>query len=105
MADIRLEVPYRKKQKKWKPAFYPFSKTGKRIEALFSQLYDQFMIIQNYAKDTEGLFTGIIRKISALTILQYMNQMNGKAIERAKYALLFYPSWLRACLKMSEILF
>lgn len=63
-ADIRLEVPYRKKQKKWKPAFYPFAKTGKRIEALFSQLCDQLMIIQNYAKDTEGLFTGVIRKIA-----------------------------------------
>lgn len=31
------------------------------------------MIERNYAKDIEGLFTRIIGKISALTILQYMN--------------------------------
>ncbi len=31
------------------------------------------MIICNYAKDTQGLFTRIIRKISILTIPQYIN--------------------------------
>lgn len=31
------------------------------------------MIIRNYAKDTDGLFARIIGKISALTILQYIN--------------------------------
>lgn len=43
------------------------------IEVLFSQLFDQFMITRNYAKETEGLFTRIIGKISALTILQYID--------------------------------
>lgn len=50
-----------------------FAKARKRIETLFSQLCDQFMIIRNYAKDTDGLFARIIGKISALTILQYIN--------------------------------
>ena len=31
------------------------------------------MIIRNYAKDTDELFTKIVGKISALTILQYIN--------------------------------
>lgn len=31
------------------------------------------MIIRNYAKDTDGLFARIVGKISALTILQYIN--------------------------------
>ena len=43
-----------------------FAKARKRIETDFSQLCDQFMIIRNYAKDTIGLFTRIIGKISAL---------------------------------------
>lgn len=51
---------------------------------IFSQLYDQFMIIRNYAKDTNGLFTQIIGKISALTILQYINYKNNKPISRVK---------------------
>ena len=72
-ANIRLEVPYRCNQKEWKPTFPAFAKARKRIETLFSQLCDQFMIIRNYAKDTDGLFARIIGKISALTILQYIN--------------------------------
>ena len=49
-ANIRLEVPYRTNQKEWKPTFPAFAKARKRIETLFSQLCDQFMIIRNYAK-------------------------------------------------------
>ena len=87
-ANIRLEVPYRTNQKVWKPTFPAFANARKRIETLFSQLCDQFMIIRNYAKDTDGLFTRIIEKISALTILQYINYKNEKPIGRIKYALI-----------------
>ena len=85
--NIRLEVPYRCNQKEWKPTFPAFAKARKRIETIFSQLCDQFMIIRNYAKDTDGLFARIIGKISALTILQYINYKNEKPIGRVKYAL------------------
>ena len=53
----------------------------------FSPLTDQFLIIWNYAKITNGLFARIIGKISALTILQYVNFINDKPIGRIKYAL------------------
>lgn len=86
-ANIRLEVPCRCNLKEWKPVFLAFAKARKRIETLFSQLCDQFMIIRNYAKDTDGLFARIIGKISALTILQYINYKNEKPIGRVKYAL------------------
>ena len=43
------------------------------METVFSQLCDQSMIVRNHAKDTERLFTRIIGKINALTILQYIN--------------------------------
>ncbi len=45
------------------------AKARKRIESLFSQLTEQFLIIRNYAKITNGLFARIIGKISALTVL------------------------------------
>ena len=67
-AHIRLEVPYRRNQRDWKPVFHSFAKARKRIETLFSQLCDQFMLIRNYAKDTDGLFARIIGKISALIV-------------------------------------
>lgn len=86
-AGIKLEVPYRLNQKNWEPTFRPFAKARKRIETLFSQMCDQFMIIRNYAKDVEGIFTRIISKITALTVLQYINKINNKPIGRIKYAL------------------
>ena len=86
-AHIRLECPYRLNQKDRKPTFIPFAKARKRIETIFSQLTDQFLVIRNYAKMTNGLFARIIGKISALTILQYVNFINDKPIGRIKYAL------------------
>jgi len=84
---IKLEVPYRLNMKNWKPTFKPFAKARKRIETNFSQLCDQFMIFRNYAKQTAGLFTRIIGKISAFTFLQYINYINDRPIGRVKYAL------------------
>ena len=86
-AHIRLECPYRLNQKNRKTTLAPLAKARKRIETIFSQLTDQFMVIRNYAKITTGLFAGIIGKISALTILQYVNFINNKPIGRIKYAL------------------
>ena len=57
-ANIRLECPYRLNQKNWKPTFIPFAKARKRVETLFSQLTDQFLVIRNYAKETCGLSPG-----------------------------------------------
>lgn len=87
-ANIKLECPYRLNQKDWKPIFIPFAKARKRIETLFSQLTDQFLVIRNYAKETCGLFARIICKISAMTALQYINFINNKPIGRIKYALI-----------------
>ena len=88
MANIRLEWPYRLNQKNRKPTFIPFAKARKRVEILFSQLADQFLLIRNYAKETCGLFARVVGIISAMTALQYINYMNNKPIERIKYALI-----------------
>jgi hypothetical protein len=85
--NIKLDCPYRLNQKDWKPQFIPFAKARKRIETIFSQLNDQFMLIRNYAKETDGLFARIIGKISAFTILQHINNLNNNPIGRVKYAL------------------
>ena len=86
-ANIKLKCPYRLNQKDWKPTFVPFAKARKRVETIFSQLTDQFLVIRNYAKDTNGLFARIISKVSAMTALQYINYINNKPIGRIKYAL------------------
>ena len=53
--------------KQFRPFPLVFEKCRKRIEILFSQLRDQMMIKQNYAKTFAGLFTRTISKITAMT--------------------------------------
>ena len=87
-ANIRLEVPMRKNQKDYKPQFYLFRKFRKRVETLFSQLDDQFMLLRNYAKDTAGIFIRVSSKITAVTALQYLNKINNRPVGQIKYALI-----------------
>jgi len=72
--NVTLETPKRMNQKNYKPQPYIFRKSRKRIETLFSQLCDQFLIRRNYAKTFEGFKTRILAKISALTLVQYANK-------------------------------
>jgi len=83
---IRLFTPKRSNQIS---APYPkvFRRLRKRIETLFSQLCDQFMIKRNYAKEFIGLATRIMSKIVALTVAQYQNLfVNYNNINAVKYA-------------------
>ena len=73
-ANIVLETPMRMNQKTYKKQPYIFRKSRKRIETLFSQLCDQFKIRNNYAKSFEGFKTRILAKITALTLVQYINK-------------------------------
>jgi len=59
-------------QKGYKKQLYIFRR--KRIETLFSQLCDQFMIRRNYAKPFQGFKTRILARITALTTIQYINR-------------------------------
>ena len=72
--NVRLETPKRSNQKDYKQQPYIFRKSRKRIETLFSQLCDQFMIRRNYAKSFEGFKTRILAKITSLTLVQYINK-------------------------------
>jgi len=72
--NIRLNTPMRTNQKEYKKQPYIFRKKRKRIETLFSQLCDQFMIRRNYAKSFQGFKTRILSKITALTTIQYINK-------------------------------
>ena len=49
-------------------------KIQKRIEILFSQEFDHFLIRRNYAKIFEGFKRRILVKKRALTLVQYINK-------------------------------
>ncbi|RED50106.1 IS982 family transposase [Seonamhaeicola aphaedonensis] len=72
--NIKLSTPMRTNQYDHKRQPFVFRKSRKRIETLFSQLCDQFMIRRNYAKSFEGFKTRILSKITALTVVQYINR-------------------------------
>lgn len=67
--NIKLEVPMRRNQHNYRSQAYIFRKSRKRIETLFSQLCDQFMIRRNYAKSFDGFKNRILFKIMVLTIV------------------------------------
>lgn len=71
---INLQTPMRKNQLHYKDQPFIFKKARKRIETIFSQLCDQFMIRRNYAKTFDGFRTRILSKISSLTLIQYLNK-------------------------------
>ncbi|MBT0573500.1 IS982 family transposase [Riemerella anatipestifer] len=73
-ANIKLDTPMRSNEKDYIPQFSLYKKKRKRIETFFSQLCDQFMIKRNYAKTFEGFKTRIISKITAATVIQYINK-------------------------------
>ena len=88
-AGITLYTPARKNMpqssnwKKWMGGI------RKRIETVFSQQCDQFLIKRNYAKSFDGLFARITAKLCAFTMLQYTNYQANRPIGLVKHALLF----------------
>ena len=73
-ANITLETPMRSNQKNYRKQPFVFRKARKRIETLFSQLCDQFMIRRNYAKSFLGFKTRVLAKITAMTTIQFLNK-------------------------------
>ena len=87
-AAIQLEVPLRSNQNEEKPVLPVLRKVRKRIETVFSQLCDQFLIQRNYAKSFAGFKCRILAKVTGLTVLQFLNKfIYQKPVSRVKHAL------------------
>ena len=59
----------------------------KRIETVFSQFKDYFMMIRNYSKIPAGFFARMADKVAVFTMLQYFTILNHRPIRQVKYAL------------------
>ncbi|MFN3784268.1 MAG: IS982 family transposase [Spirosomataceae bacterium] len=85
---IKLITPLRRnmisRKDKWNKAYRYIRK---RIETLFSQLCDQMMFKRNYAKTFNGLVTRVVTKVNAVAVLQYLNFINGRPINKLKNAI------------------
>ena len=85
--QVKLETPSRTNQKDYLPFEPVYRRVRKRIETLFAQLCDQFMLKRNYAKSVLGLSVRLLTKITGVTLLQYLNVKNNKPLNHLKYAL------------------
>jgi len=83
---IQLNTPIRSNQKNYQKQPILSRKVRKRIETMFSQLVDQFMIRVNYPKTFVGLATRILSKVTAFTWLQFLNSINNKSLNHVKHA-------------------
>jgi len=72
-SNINLSIPMRKNQHGFNPFSRTKAKIRKRIETNFSQLSGQFLWEINHAKSFEGLATRLLSKITAFTMIQYLN--------------------------------
>jgi hypothetical protein len=87
-ARIELEVPLSVHQQEQKPILWILKKARKRIETIFSQLCDQFMMQRNYAKSFAGFKSRILAKVTGFTLLQFLNKfVNNQPVSRVKHAL------------------
>ncbi len=85
--QVNLKTPSRSNQKDCKPFEPIYRKVRKRIETLFAQLCDQFLLKRNYAKSVLGLSVRLLSKITGVTPFQYLNIQNNKPSNHLKYAL------------------
>jgi hypothetical protein len=72
-SQIRLTVPTKKNQHNKVEFSTKKRRKRKRIETLISQLDGQFSMNINFAKTFEGMATRILSKITAITVIQYLN--------------------------------
>ena len=73
-SNISLSVPMRKNQKGFGPLRKAKGELRKRIETNFSQLHAQFLWTVNHAKSFAGLAIRLLSKITAFTMIQYLNR-------------------------------
>lgn len=85
--NIELKTPLRNNQDNYQKYPFIFKTCRKRIETIFSQLCDHFMLKRNYAKSFSGLLTRIKSKLCALSALQHINKTKSKPINHLKFAL------------------
>ena len=84
---IELATPCRKNELLQYTMPEDYMHIRKRIEVIFSQLVDQFIIRKNYAKSQPGLFACIIAKVTLFTVLQFVNMKNERNINQVRYTL------------------
>ncbi len=86
---VKLRVPFRINQHDYKKHPKKYKSKRQMVETFFAQMCDQLNLKRNYAKSYEGLRTRLAAKLSSMSILNWINHLNGKKLAHIKDALSF----------------
>ncbi len=87
--QVKLRVPFRMNQHDYKRHPKKYKSKRQMVETFFAQMCDQLNLKRNYAKSFEGLLTRLTSKLSAMSILHWINHVNGRKLAQIKHALSF----------------
>lgn len=86
---VKLKVPFRNNQHDYKKHPKRLKSKRQMIETFFAQMCDHLNLKRNYAKSYEGLAVRLASKLSSMSILHWINHLNGKKLAQIKHALSF----------------
>lgn len=87
--NVKLRVPFRINQHEYKKHPKKYKSKRQMVETFFAQMCDQLNLKRNYAKSFDGLVTRLTSKLSAMSILHWINYLNGRKLAQIKHALSF----------------
>lgn len=87
--QVNLKVPFRMNQHDYVKHPKKLKSSRQMVETFFAQMCDHLNLKRNYAKSFEGLVARLSSKLSAMSILHWINQLNGKKLSQIKHALYF----------------
>jgi IS5 family transposase len=87
--EVKLKVPFRINQHDYKRHPRRYRRKRQMVETFFAQMTDQFNVKRNYAKSYDGLQARLSSKLSAMSLLNWINFQNGRKLSQIKHALSF----------------
>jgi hypothetical protein len=78
--DVKLKVPFRINQRDYKKHPKRYKSKRQIIEIFFVQICDHLNLKRNYAKSYEGLVAILSSKLSTMSILHWINIINGRLL-------------------------
>lgn len=86
---VKLRVPFRSNQHDYKKHPKKYKSKRQMVETFFAQMCDQLNLKRNYAKSYTGLVARLTSKLSSMSILHWINHLNGRKLAQIKHALSF----------------
>lgn len=87
--NVRLRVLFRSNQHDYKKWPKKYKSKRQMVETFFAQMCDQMILKRNYTKSYTGLVTRLTSKLSSMSILYWINHLNGRKLAQIKHTLSF----------------